>query len=132
APPVAKPGGAPGTSTEAMWLAARLGPEEARSAGEVAELLADPLDLVFCGLAPELLEAGPTGLLLGNELAREGAAPDVLQQLAHRRADVVVDHHRAAREVAVLGDVRNRVAHVGKAALVDQVDDQLHLVDALV
>ena len=37
----------------------------------------------------------------------------------------------AARHVAVLGRVADRVAHVGDAALVDQVDDQLHLVQAL-
>jgi hypothetical protein len=32
---------------------------------------------------------------------------------------------------AVLGGVGDRVVHVGDAALVDQVDDQLHLVQAL-
>ena len=39
---------------------------------------------------------------------------------------------RPARQVAVLGRVRDRVAHPGEAALVDQVDDQLDLVQALV
>ena len=34
--------------------------------------------------------------------------------------------------VAVLGRVGDRVAHVGEAALPDQVDDQLELVQALV
>ena len=38
---------------------------------------------------------------------------------------------RAGLVVAVLGGVADRVAHVGEAALVDQVDDQLHLVQAL-
>jgi hypothetical protein len=33
--------------------------------------------------------------------------------------------------LAVLGRVRDRVVHVGDAALVDEVDDQLHLVQAL-
>ena len=33
--------------------------------------------------------------------------------------------------LAVLGGVGDRVVHVGDAALVDQVDDQLHLVQAL-
>src|SRR5438105_257062 len=45
---------------------------------------------------------------------------------------MIVDHARPAREVAVLRDVRDRVAHVLEAALVDQVDDQLQLVEALV
>ena len=38
----------------------------------------------------------------------------------------------AARQVAVLGHVGDRVAHVPEAALVDEVDDELELVDALV
>ena len=49
----------------------------------------------------------------------------------HRGAGLVGDHARAARVVAVLGGVRDRVAHVGEPALVDQVDDQLDLVQAL-
>src|SRR3546814_15920912 len=38
---------------------------------------------------------------------------------------------RTAGVVAALGGVRDRVAHVGHAALVHQVDDELHLVEAL-
>ena len=36
-----------------------------------------------------------------------------------------------AGEVAVLGGVGDRVAHAGDALLVHEVDDQLHLVEAL-
>ena len=44
---------------------------------------------------------------------------------------VVGDDPLAAREVAVLGRVGDRVAHAGDPLLVHQVDDQLELVQAL-
>ena len=44
---------------------------------------------------------------------------------------VVVDDARPAGDVAVLGGVGDRVAHAGDALLVHEVDDQLHLVEAL-
>ena len=56
---------------------------------------------------------------------------DVGQDLAHRLARLLGDHARAARHVAVLGRVRDRVAHPLEALLVHQVDDQLQLVQAL-
>ena len=42
------------------------------------------------------------------------------------------DDARAARQVAVLGGVADELVHLGEAALVQQVDDQLQLVQALV
>ena len=51
---------------------------------------------------------------------------------AHRLLDAFVHDARAAREVAVLGDVGDGIAHVLEAAFVDQVDDQLQLVEAFV
>ena len=62
---------------------------------------------------------------------RELARLDVGEDLAHRLPDLGPDHARAAREVAVLGGVGDRVAHSGDALLVHQVDDQLQLVQAL-
>ena len=50
----------------------------------------------------------------------------------HLLAHVLVDHAPAAGVVAELGRVGDRPAHVLEAALVDQVDDQLQLVQALV
>ncbi len=38
---------------------------------------------------------------------------------------------RAGGDVAVFGGVRDRIAHVGDAALIEQVDDQLGFVEAL-
>ena len=54
------------------------------------------------------------------------------EHLAHVLAHVLVDDPRADGVRAVLGRVRDRVVHALDAALVDQVDDQLHLVQALV
>src|SRR3954452_1848172 len=101
-------------------------------AGEVAELLAHLLDRMLGGLAPEGSEARPPSILLRDQLTGERAVADVLEHLLHRGLHVVVDEHLAASQVAVLGDVGDRMSHVREAALVDQVDDQLHLVDALV
>ena len=53
------------------------------------------------------------------------------EDLAHVRARLVGDDALAARVVAVLGRVGDRVAHPGEALLVHQVDDQLELVQAL-
>src|SRR3546814_7432609 len=40
------------------------------------------------------------------------------------------DDARAGVDVAIFGGVRDRIAHVGDAALIHQVDDQLDLVEA--
>src|SRR2546422_2531264 len=66
----------------------------------VAQPLPDPLDLMVGVLGPQPLEVGPPGLLLGHHLAGELAVLDVGQQLAHVLAHVLVDHARAACEVA--------------------------------
>ena len=71
------------------------------------------------------------GAVLGDPLARELARLDLAQDVLHRLAGLVGDDPLAAREVAVLGRVGDRVAHPGDALLVHQVDDQLELVQAL-
>ena len=79
----------------------------------------------------QLLEARAPGAVLGDPLLGEGARPDVVEDAAHLVAHVLVDHPRAPGEVAVLGGVRDRVAHAGDPLLVHEVDDQLELVQAL-
>src|SRR6476620_9387611 len=59
----------------------------------------------------QLLHAGPARLDVADELLREGAGPDLLEDLAHLGAHVGVDDARAAREIAVLGGVGDGVAH---------------------
>src|SRR5437763_2027521 len=103
-------------------------------AGQGAKLLSDPLDLrrpLLARLA-QLRELRPAGLVVGEELPRERAAPDLGEDLAQPLLHALVHDAWPAREIAVLRDVGDRVAHVLVAALVEQVDDQLQLVQALV
>src|SRR6185503_10559294 len=76
-------------------------------------------------------EAGAMRLVLQHPLPRELAGLDLGEDLLHLGLGPIVDDARPAGVVAVLRGVRDRVAHVGEAALVEQVDDQLHLVHAL-
>src|SRR5262249_33778890 len=67
---------------------------------------------------------------LEHPVAGEAARLDVGQNALHLGLGLVGDDTRARAVLAVLGGVGDRVVHVGDAALVDQVDDQLHLVQA--
>jgi hypothetical protein len=78
------------------------------------------------GLERRLVDA-----ILQHPILDELAGLDVVEDLLHFRARGVVDHARARDVFAVFGGVGDRVIHGGDAALVDEVDDQLHLVHAL-
>ena len=54
-----------------------------------------------------------------------------VEHLLHLGLGVRGDDARAGHVFAVLGGVGDRVVHVGDAALIDEVDDELHLVQAL-
>ena len=71
------------------------------------------------------------GRAFGDPLPGESAALDVAEHLLHPGAGLVVDDSRAGDEVAVFGRLRDEVEHLGEAAFVHQVDDQLQLVQAL-
>ena len=93
-----------------------------------AEFLADDLDGVLgFGFAEghELLAAG---VLVGEEALGKGAVLDFGEDLLHGLLALGVDDARAADVVAPLGGVGDGVAHVGEAAAVDEVDDELELV----
>ena len=92
---------------------------------------ADELDRVVLALLLEALVVRPAGLALGDPLVGELAVLDLVEDAPHLGAGLVGDDARAAGEVAVLGGVGDRVAHAGDPLLVHQVDDQLHLVEAL-
>ena len=68
---------------------------------------------------------------LGQELGSEGAILDLGQDLLHLLAGFLGDQALAGAVVAVFSGVGDGVAHLVKAALVDQVNDQLHLVAGL-
>ena len=92
-----------------------------------------PTSSIGCSwrLRPQLVELRPAVLVLGDPLLGEGAALDLGEDLLHLRPGLVGDDPRAPGHVAVLGGVGDREPHVGDAALVDEVDDELHLVEAL-
>src|SRR5919202_1517972 len=105
---------------------ARLDPVHVR-----AQLLAHGLDLRAGLLGPHPLEVLLPGAVLGDPLAREVAGLDLAQDVAHVLARLLGDDALAARVVAVLGRVGDRVAHALQALLVHEVDDELELVQAL-
>src|SRR5699024_11155363 len=77
-------------------------------------------------------EEGTAVLILGDPLAGEGAVLDVGQHGLHVFLGLLVGQHPGTGHIfAVLGGVGGGVVHGSHAALVDQVDDELHLVDAL-
>ena len=75
--------------------------------------------------------AAAVGTHLGQELGSEGAVLDLGQDLLHLLAGLGGDEALAGAVVAVLCGVGDGVAHLGEAALVDEVNDQLHLVAGL-
>ena len=77
------------------------------------------------------LEAGLAGVALVDPVAGEAAGLNIGQDAPHLGPGLLGDDPRAAGVVAVFGGVGDRVAHVGHAPLVHQVDDQLDLVEAL-
>src|SRR6266542_4448778 len=93
--------------------------EEALLSRKGAQLGTDLLEQAARVAAPELLEAGPSRLVICEQLARELSAAHLVEQLAHRLLHSRVDDARAAGQVAVLGDVGDRVAHVLEPALVE-------------
>jgi hypothetical protein len=88
------------------------------------------LDLVLVVERRVALNIGwPTAFL--HPVAHEAAGLDVGQHRLHPRLGLVIGQDARAGDVfAVFGGVRDRIVHVGDAALIDQVDDQLHLVQA--
>src|SRR5436853_4905292 len=96
-----------------------------------AQPLADLLDRVLRLAPPHRLEARLPGIVLEHPFAREAPGLDFRQHLLHLGPHMLVDDAGPARIVAVLCRVRHRIAHIRDAALIDQIDDQLHLVTAL-
>src|SRR5438552_3628286 len=96
-----------------------------------AQLGAHLLDRMVAGGIAELVEALAPLAVLGDPLLGKGPVLDVGEDLLHARTRVGVDDAGAARVVAVLGGVGDRVPHARHAVLVHEVDDELHLVEAL-
>ena len=82
------------------------------------------------GAPPHGLEARLAGGAFAHPLADETPRLDVVEGLFHAFFHAFVDDPGAGGVIAVFSRVGDRIAHVGDAALVDQVDDQLDLVHA--
>src|SRR6202521_556302 len=95
------------------------------------QLRPDLLDQLAFGALAGGVEGGPARLVFQDPGAREGAVLDLTEDLAHLLADGGADDPWAADVVAELGGVADAVPHIAHAALVHQIDDQLHLVEAL-
>src|SRR5690606_20026978 len=76
-------------------------------------------------------DAGCTGGVFQDEALGIFAGLDVAHDVTHGLLGFFGDDARAGHVLAILGVVRDGVVHVGDAALVDQVDDQLEFVQAL-
>ncbi|SJM35764.1 conserved hypothetical protein [Mesorhizobium delmotii] len=82
-------------------------------------------------VAADALEARHAGAVFLHPFRGELAGLDILQHALHLGLGVGGDDARTRDIFAPFGGVRDRVVHVGDAALIDQVDDQLDLVQAL-
>ena len=67
-------------------------------------------------------------LIFGDEFFREAAILNIIQERLHRFFDFGSDDARAGYVVAPLGGIGDGVAHVGEAAAIHQVDDELEFV----
>src|SRR3954447_9977580 len=119
-----RPGTPPGALKHALLVLGEPGHQRPEPGADLLDLL------VVLGLAA-LEEVRLAGVELLDQLAGERTVLDLAQDAAHLLAGLLVDQPRAAGVAAVLGGVRHRPVHLGDAALVHQVDDQLHLVQAL-
>src|SRR5439155_5910336 len=97
----------------------------------LAEPAPDLLDRVRLLESALRVEVGRAVPVLRDPAPGVRAVADVPQDAPHLLAHARVDDSRPDRVVAVLRRVRDRVAHVRETALVDEVDDELHLVHAL-
>ena len=80
----------------------------------------------------ELKKVRPRLLFSAIQRPAKGAVLNVRQHRPHPGLGLLVGQHPGAGDVlAELGGVGDGVVHGGHAALVDEVDDELHLVDAL-
>src|SRR5262245_49578449 len=96
-----------------------------------AKLRADLFDLMFLFGLDQAGEIGLARFGFGHPLVGELPRLNLGQDLPHLLFDLRADDAFASRQIAVFGGVGDRITHVGDAALVEQIDDQLHFVQAL-
>src|SRR5215207_5114363 len=80
--------------------------------GQSPQLRPNPLDRQLCLPATHGEEVRPASLVLQHPTSSDLAALTVREDLGHPLLDAIVYHPRPRVIVAVLGGVRNRVAHL--------------------
>src|SRR5580658_1706860 len=96
-----------------------------------AQLCADDLNRMLLLFLAYRIELMPAALILRNPFARELATLNVGQRLLHRRPRGIAHNLLAARQIAIFRRVRNGIPHPAQPAFVNQIDDQLHFMQAL-
>src|SRR6202167_2762817 len=108
-----------------------LGLPAGHPAHHAAQLCTHNLDRMLQFLLTQRGELVATVLVFLDPLAGKRSIPNVGQSFLHRVPCGIAHNFLAPCQVAVLGGIRDRVAHPSEAAFVDQVDNQLHLMQAL-
>src|SRR5208282_712716 len=96
-----------------------------------AQLRSNNLDRMLLLLMAQLGEVISAVLILFDPLPRKRPILNVGQNFLHCGPRRVAHHFFAARQIAILSGIRNRVAHPPQAAFIDQINNQLHLVQTL-
>ena len=98
---------------------------------EVSETLPDLLDLVLLTLFAKNFEIRTACFGFLDPLLRKLAALDVLEGTLHLLFHRALDDRRSGFHIAPLCGLRDGESHSGNAGLVDEVDGELKLVEAL-
>ena len=102
-----------------------------RPVHHAAQFFTDFLDVVVVHARAHGLEARSASLVFQNPVAGEFTGLNVVQNSFHRLLGLFADDARTGNILTILRRVGDGVVHVGDAAFIDQVDDQLGFVQAL-
>src|SRR5271169_1668501 len=97
-----------------------------------AQLRADLLDRVRQIRFQQLRILAAAALVLGDPLTRKFTLLNLGENLAHFLLGRLVHHARSARQIAVLCGLADEAMHLRDAALMQEIDDQLELMQAFV
>ena len=89
------------------------------------------LDIVLGGAPAHCFETRPARGVLEHPFLGEPSRLNIIENLAHARLYTRVNDARTTGIVTIFGSISNRVPHVGDAALVNEVDNELDLVETL-
>src|ERR1700693_1021842 len=110
------------------WLLRFAARQPAHHAAQLCTDYFDRMLLLFLAQRGEVVAAV---LVFFDPLAGESSVLNVGESFLHRGPRGIAHHFLAARQIAILRGVRDGVAHPSQTAFVDEVDDELHLVQAL-